>query len=204
MRYLANVERMCTSRPPENFRLFVAAYPPPETAVAMLASLTQLDLPPNRLVGPGQVHLTLHFIGETPAPKIDAIAETVRHAAGGVDSFELTPRQLITLPQRPPVRLVAAETDRPAALMELQRRLVTRLARNPRHRAGDRFRPHLTLCRLGCPAKLPAIEVPLGVPPFTVVRIALVRSTLGPQGAHHETVRVIDLSRRSSSEPGSA
>ncbi len=191
---------MCSSRPParpsKNLRLFVAVYPPPETAVALLASLTQLDLPPNRLVGPEQVHLTLHFIGETPAPKIDAIAETVRHAAGGLDSFALTPLQLITLPQRPPVRLVAAETDRPATLMELQRRLVTRLARNPRYRAGDRFGPHLTLCRLRSPAKLPAIEVPLGLPPFVVETIALVRSTLRPQGAHHEKVRAIHLSRR--------
>jgi len=195
---------MPPARPPKNLRLFVAAYPPPETAVALLASLAQLDLPPNRLVAPEQVHVTLHFIGETPESKVDAIAETVRHAAGGLDSFALTPRQLITLPQRPPIRLVAAETDRPAALVELHRRLVTRLARSPRHRAGDRYRPHLTLCRLESPAKLPAIAVPLGVPPFTVQEISLVRSTLRPQGAHHETVRVIDLSRRSLSEPGSA
>ncbi len=192
------------ARPPRNLRLFVAVYPPPETAVALLAALTQLDLPPNRVVTSGQVHVTLHFIGETPESKVDAIAESVRHAAGGLASFALTPRRLITLPQRPPVRLVVAETDRPAALMELHRRLVTRLARNPRHRAGDRYRPHLTLCRLGSPAKLPAIEVPLGVPPFMVQEIALVRSTLRPQGAHHETVRVIDLSRPSPSEPGSA
>ena len=195
---------MPPARAPKNLRLFVAAYPPPETAAALLASLAKLDLPPNRPVAPDQVHMTLHFIGETPESKVDAIAETVRHAAGGLDSFVLTPLQLITLPQRPMVRLVAASTDRPAALLELQRRLVTRLARNPRHRAGDRFRPHLTLCRLGSPAKLAAIEVPLGVPPFLVKEIVLVRSTLRPQGAHHETVRVIDLSRPSPSEPGLA
>ncbi len=195
---------MPPARAPKNLRLFVAAYPPPETAAALLASLAKLDLPPNRPVPAGQVHMTLHFIGETPESKVDAIAETVRHAAGGLDSFVLTPLQLITLPQRPMVRLVAASTDRPAALLELQRRLVTRLARNPRHRAGDRFRPHLTLCRLGSPAKLAAIEVPLGVPPFLVKEIVLVRSTLRPQGAHHETVRVIDLSRPSPSEPGLA
>ncbi len=191
---------MSASRPPKNLRLFVAAYPPPEIAVALLASLGQLDLPPGRLVPPEQVHLTLHFIGETPVAMIDSIVETVRHAARGMDSFALTPWQLITLPKRPPVRLVAAETDRPAALMELQRRL----ARNPRHNAGDRFRPHLTLCRLGPATKLAALEVPLGVPPFLVETIALVRSTLDPLGAYHEVVRGIDLSRRSASEPGSA
>ncbi len=195
---------MSASRPPKNVRLFVAAYPPPETAVAMLAALGRLDLPPNRLVPSEQVHLTLHFIGETPTAKIDAITETVRHAARGMDSFALTPCQLIMLPNRPPVRLVAAETDRPAALMELHRRLVTRLARNPRHDAGNRYRPHLTLCRLHPAAKVAPIEVPLSVAPFIIESIVLVHSTLRPQGAHHETVRVIDLSRRSASEPGSA
>jgi 2'-5' RNA ligase len=195
---------MSASRSPKNQRLFVAAYPPLETAVALLRSLAQLDLPTNRLVRPEQVHLTLHFIGETPQAKIDAIAETVHHAARGMDSFALTPWQLMTLPKRPPVRLVAAATDRPAAMMELHRRLVTRLARNPRHKSGDRFRPHLTLCRLHPAARVAAIEVPLSVAPFIVESIALVRSTLRSQGPHHEVEQVIDLSRRSASEPGLA
>lgn len=184
---------MSTAHPPERLRLFVAVYPPPEIAGMLLASLTKLDLPAHRLVAPEQVHLTLHFIGETPASGVDAIGETVRHAAGGLDSFALAPLQLITLPRRPPARLVAAETDRPAGLMELQRRLATRLARNPRRRPGDRFRPHLTLCRFQTPARLPAIELPIDVPPFMVETIALVRSTLRPEGAHHETVQAIDL-----------
>ena len=141
--------------------------------------------------------MTVHFIGDTPAQKVDAISETVRNAAGGLEAFALTPQQWIALPSRPPPRLLAAETDRPAALMELQRRLVTRLARNPRQHAGGRFRPHLTLCRFQTPTRLRAIDSPSdgmsGVPSFVVETVAVVRSTLRPDGAHHETVHAINL-----------
>jgi 2'-5' RNA ligase len=177
----------------QSLRLFVAVYPPPDVAGMLLAALDGLDLPPHRLVAPEQVHLTLHFIGETPMPRVESIKETLRHAAAGPASFTLAAQQLVSLPQRRPARLVAAETDRPAELMELQRRLATRLAREPRRDAGDRFRPHLTLCRFQTPARLPAIESPIDVPPFIVETIALVRSTLRPDGAHHETVHAIDL-----------
>ena len=85
-----------------------------------------------------------------------------------------------------------------AGLMELQRRLVTRLARNPRKDAGDRFRPHLTLCRFRAATRIPPLATPLDMPSFPVATIALVRSTLlGPGGAHHETVRAVSLSRLS-------
>ncbi len=184
---------MSPSRPQKDLRLFVAVYPPPETAGTLLASLARLELPPHRLVAPEQVHMTVHFIGDTPPQNVDAIGETVRHAARGLAAFALTPQQLIALPSRPPARLVAAETDRPTVLMELQRRLVTRLARNTRQQVGDRFRPHLTLCRFQTPTRLRAIEAPLCVPSFVVETVAVVRSTLRPEGAHHETLDAINL-----------
>lgn len=185
---------MTPSRPSRNLRLFVAVYPPPEIAAALLVALENLgDLPAHRPVERDHIHMTLHFVGDTPASRVEAVAETVRRAAGGRQPFELTPQQLITLPRRPPARLVAAETDRPAGLMELQRRLVTRLARNPRQRTGDRFRPHLTLCRFRSPARLRAIERPIAVPSFNVEAIALVHSTLRPEGARHRTVLAVRL-----------
>lgn len=185
---------MTPSPPPRRLRLFVAVYPPPEIAAALLAALEDLDdLPALRPVERDQVHMTLHFVGDRPPSELEAIAETVRRAAGGLEPFALTPQRLITLPRRPPARLVAAETDRPAGLLELQRRLVTRLARNPRQRTGDRFRPHLTLCRFKSPARLRAIGRPIAVPSFNVSAIALVRSTLRPEGAQHRTVLAISL-----------
>jgi 2'-5' RNA ligase len=175
------------------FRLFVAIYPPVEIARALLAALGRLELPDHRLVPVEQVHMTLQFIGDTPAPELDRTTETVRRSTGGVKGFDLEPRLLIKLPQRGPARLIAAEADGPAELMEIQRRLVTRLARSARRNPSNRFRPHLTLCRFRSPTAMARIDEPLDVEPFAVREIRLMRSTLRPQGAQHDEVASFPL-----------
>ncbi len=171
-----------------NLRLFVAVYPPPEIARALLGTLGGLQLPPHRLVRSDQVHLTLHFIGDTLVTGLEAAIETVQRAAGGLPPFELVPRRVISLPQRGRARLVAAETDSPPTLIELQRRLATRRARQPRRTPSDRFRPHLTLCRFKAPAVIRAVDLSIAVPSFAVPRIVLMRSTLASGGAQHDEV----------------
>jgi len=172
----------------------MAVYPPRQTALALLQAIPKLDPAPCRLVRPEQIHLTLHFIGDTPLVQLGEITESIRASTGGLGPFALAPQGLITLPERGRPRLVAARTDRPAALMELQRRLAGRLARRVRRRPGDGFRPHLTLCRFRSSAPRPAIDMPLAVDPFEITSIELVRSTLRSDGAHHETVTVFELS----------
>jgi RNA 2',3'-cyclic 3'-phosphodiesterase len=170
-----------------NLRLFVAIYPPPEVADAMLHALSALVLPPSRATPGEQVHLTLQFIGDTPAKGLDAAIESVQRAAAGLVAFALSPWRLIRLPERGPARLIAMETDAPPTLLELHRRLVVRLARNVKDRNAERFRPHLTLCRFKSPASGVIVDHATNVPAFDVRRVMLMRSTLGPQGAtHHE------------------
>jgi 2'-5' RNA ligase len=103
-----------------------------------------------------------------------------------VQRFELCPSLLIKLPQRGAARLIAAEADRPPALMEIQRRLATRLARSARRNPSDRFRPHMTLCRFRSPSSLPRIDEVLKADPFPVDRVRLMKSTLRPEGAQHD------------------
>jgi len=178
----------------KSLRLFVAVYPPRRTALALLEAIPELDPASCRLVRPEQIHLTLHFIGDTPLVQLGEITESIRASTGGLGPFALAPQGLITLPQRGRPRLLAARTDRPATLMELQRRLAARLARGVRRRPGDRFRPHLTLCRFRSPAPGRAIDMPLAVDPFEITTLELVRSTLRSDGAHHDTVTVFELS----------
>ena len=104
------------------FRLFVAIYPPTEIARELVAALSRLDLPDYRPVPVEQVHMTLQFIGDTPAPQLDQTTETVGRSTGGVKGFDLEPRLLIKLPERGRARLIAAEADRPAGLMEIPQR----------------------------------------------------------------------------------
>jgi RNA 2',3'-cyclic 3'-phosphodiesterase len=182
------------ARPTSNLRLFVAAYPPSGQAEQWLGVVRGIaGLPAHRLTPPEQAHITLQFIGDTPAKEIDATIESMERAASGLGAFSLTPRGLIALPERGPARLIALEADAPPALLELKRRLVQRLAAKvkPEKRA---YRPHLTLCRFRSPARfdLPA-EASVEPVPFAVSRILLMRSTLSPNGAQHHEVAACAL-----------
>jgi 2'-5' RNA ligase len=176
------------SKPASDLRLFVAAYPSHESARSMAKALERLKLPPHKPTPREQIHLTLQFIGDVPQRELDETIESVQRAASGLEPFTLTPQRLITLPERGPARLIAAESDAPATLMELQRRLAVRLARNIREKDDRPFRPHLTLCRFRSPARGVTMDQPLAADAFEVSQILLMRSVLMPSGARHEEV----------------
>jgi RNA 2',3'-cyclic 3'-phosphodiesterase len=172
----------------KQLRLFVAVYPPLSAARAMLASLAALEVQPDprhRPTPPEQVHLTLQFVGSIDERNLPGVAESVHRAASGLEAFELAPQRLVTFPERGMPRLIAMETTAPAVLLELQRRLATRLARQPRPKAGDRFRPHLTLARFSGSARPQRLEQHVSLEAFAVSEVVLVRSILLPEGARH-------------------
>lgn len=173
-------------------RLFVAAYPPVEAARGMLELLRGMDLPEHRLVPAEQVHMTLHFVGDTDKRQLDEVMESVERAAAGIGAFDLTPRELVCLPERGEARLVAVETDAPAELLEIQRRLAAKLARPARDR--QRFLPHMTLCRFRNGAKVWRVDPhAVEVEAFAVREIRLMESVLKPGGAEHREVGRADL-----------
>jgi 2'-5' RNA ligase len=180
--------------------LFVAVYPPPEVAAELSAAVGMLDgLPAHRLVSVEQIHLTLHFIGNTAVSELDAAVESARRSAAGLAPFALTPLRLMSLPdprprRRQPARLVAAETDAPATLLEIHHRLAVRFARRPRRNTADRFLPHLTLCRFRTPQRDATVDAPLTLAPFPVRAVALMQSVLRPEGAEHAMLESFDLS----------
>ena len=94
------------AKPVANLRLFVAIHPPAERSQAMLTALKNPgDLPPFRATPPDQVHMTLQFIGDTPAKDLENTIESVRRSASGLAAFDLTPLRLITLPERGPAQI---------------------------------------------------------------------------------------------------
>jgi len=173
-------------------RLFVGVYPALEQAEAMLAAMRELDPAPHRATPAAQAHCTVLFIGDRAVRELDETRESVERSASGVRGFTLTPRRLMTLPERGKPRLIALETDGPPELREIHRRLVSRLARNPRDRKSGRFLPHFTLCRFKHGGRGRRADVPVdpgevgGV--IEVREIRLMRSALRPEGALHEVV----------------
>jgi RNA 2',3'-cyclic 3'-phosphodiesterase len=172
-------------------RLFAAIYPPPETVSSLLSALDTLTLGPRGRVPDAQVHLTVQFIGDTPLRELPEVQESVERAAAGLPAFELRPQRLMTLPAGSRPRLIAAETNGPAPLLELHRRLAHRLAKNVRERTRERFAPHLTLHRFKEPAG--AVDLPLDIEPFRVPHISLMRSTLRASGAEHTEIARVPL-----------
>ena len=181
------------SRPASNLRLFVAVYPPGEVSAALLEALARVPgMPVHAPTRAEQVHLTLQFIGDTPSRDMPEVEESVRRSASGIGALTLRPTRLIVLPERGPARLIAAATDSPPAMLELQRRLAHRLAKNARERPGERFTPHLTLARFTTPVAWRA-EADLPGPSFVAREIVLVRSTLRAGGAEHREVMRVAL-----------
>lgn len=186
----------------ETVRLFVACYPPATVSRELAREGAMLcerrALPDSRETPPEQTHLTLQFVGETPACAIEGVRESVRRAASGLRAFELWPIRLIGLPTNDRPRLIAAETDSPPTLLELHRRLVQRFARRAREKPGDRYRPHLTLRRFVTPGfRCEPIDEDLTLERervvFPVAWIALMRSDQTRGGAVHREVERVEL-----------
>jgi 2'-5' RNA ligase len=173
-------------------RLFVAAYPPRGVAAAMLDLLAGLHLPRNRPTPVEQLHMTLQFIGDRHEREVAEVIESVERSAAGIDAFRLTPRSLISLPERGPARLVALETDAPPGLTEIQRRLAHRLS-DPARRGKGRFTPHLTLCRFAHEERMERLERAASLDAFGVTEIRLMCSVLRPGGAEHRLIHAAAL-----------
>lgn len=179
-----------------SLRLFVAIYPGPEAAARMLMG-GEHALPADahrRAVAPAQVHMTVQFIGDTEERELPAVCESVRRSAAGVGAFSLEVVRLATLPERGRPRLLAAITNSPPPLLELHRRLASRLARHPRARPGDRFLPHLTLCRFT--GRAPRVDAPWNSRAFDVRAVRLMASVLRSTGAEHTEVLAVALEGR--------
>ena len=150
-----------------------------------------------RWVRPEGVHLTLKFIGSVQESRIEVVKQQLASAVPEPPGIELRLGRAGTFSDRraPRVLWCALETSQRERLTQLAERIETWLeaAGIPRERRA--FAPHLTLARLpeqlSEPERGRAAEVTTAVagasaPPFTVQRVSLMLSHLGPGGARYE------------------
>lgn len=184
----------------ERIRLFCALEVPP-AAVAELAAWQGEHLPgvggggaagsTARLVPPGNLHVTLAFLGARPADEVPEIAGALAEAAGAAAAAELRP---VAYRETRSVGMIVYEdpsgaaTVLAAALSELFERLgVYRRERRP-------WRPHVTVIRFRERAGLaPALA---NIRSFRAVRTALYSSSLRPGGAQYEALETAALGGR--------
>ncbi len=188
-------------------RLFVAIVPPPVAVDALARWLDPLRpaAPPGlRWTGPGSWHVTLAFLGEVPETVLPGLSTRLGRAAGRHPALSLAIAAGGAFPGPARARVLwagvsvspphpAAPAGRPANRRQPLGALAASVAAGARRAGapspdeGRRFRPHITLARLGAPADVgPLVSglMPLAGQPWAATDIRLIRSVLraGPDG----------------------
>jgi RNA 2',3'-cyclic 3'-phosphodiesterase len=190
---------------PDSLRLFVAIELPGEVREALgrlQHELQQRGLEKLRWVRPEGIHLTLKFLGATPAEKVPAIDEALRHVTEGIARHVVSLNRLGRFGRWRRLSVVwVGLAGNLTQLGHLQLR-VDRALRGLGFPSDDRkFEPHLTLARvpfklateLSDPADVALRAVAVQAIEFEVREISLMQSTLRPSGAIYERVAAFPL-----------
>lgn len=129
----------------DDIRLFVAATIPEEIKAFLQEQAQDYHHPSLRLVPEQNLHLTLFFIGSTPASNLSAIKNTLQKTANEHIAFKL--QYLCTEPGPNPKspRLVWARFLQHPEFEKLSRNLASALS--PEQHAKQKPIPHITLAR---------------------------------------------------------
>ena len=168
-------------------RCFVAVVPPPEATEHLDEFLdVRRAAAPFRWTLPEQVHVTLAFLGQVSDHHLDELAERLTRAAARRRRFETRITGGGAFPHVAGARVLWAGLE----LDEATRLELRRLAEGSRAAAtrtgievdGQRFRPHLTVARMGRPVGVTSwvgvLESYAG-PAWPVETITLLQSHLG-------------------------
>jgi 2'-5' RNA ligase len=153
-------------------------------------------------VAPGNLHLTLKFLGAVPEEQIEAVAGALGQASLEASPFEARIRGLGAFPSARRPRVVWAGVAEGAAdMIELARRVDLALAALGFPRDERPFSPHVTLGRVREAGRNPALTAALGsaaTREFGQMRVpsaSLMRSELSPRGARYTELATVRLGR---------
>ena len=192
-------------REDERLRLFVAIDLPEdvrESLGRLQAGLRRTDLTGLRWTRPEGVHLTLKFLGETPAAEVAAIEGALARAVRGVPAFRLALGAPGTFGGRRGPRVLWVDVEGELAPLQRLQAAVERELAAVGFAADERgFSPHLTLARIPQPPPpglaervsraLAAVAAPQGE--FRATELLLMRSRLQPGGAVYSRVAAFPL-----------
>lgn len=168
-------------------RLFVCLWPP-DHVVAALEALHRKDQVGARFVPPENWHVTLRFLGDADPNDVATALSSASFRASRIDlgpAVDVGGERTLFVPATGADDL-AAETVR-----------VTRsLGTEPIRR---RFLGHITIARLKRRANMPRVLGELISTSWTADEVALVESTLHPDGARYETLATYPADRATGS-----
>ena len=185
-------------------RMFVAVLPPPDVVAHLEEFLApRRESAAFRWSAPDQWHLTAAFSAEVPERSLDDLDERLTRAAGRRRPFGLRFAGGGAFPHPDRARVLYARLDADAdTTTELERLAAgcrAAFSRSGARADGQRFRPHLTLARLGHPDNVTSWVRLLDAydgPAWEVSEVALVASHLGEgprRRPRHEVVGTYPL-----------
>jgi RNA 2',3'-cyclic 3'-phosphodiesterase len=183
-------------------RLFVALELPEgvRRALGEWAATALFGIERLRLLDDQALHVTLCFLGATPASALDSIAGACRAAAAGHRAPRLSLGRVLALPRRRP-RVVAVDLGDHGGvttLGELQAALSARLAQDGWYRPEARpFLAHVTVARVRSHSRIDSRALerlgPVQAPTFMADTVTVFRSYTRPAGARYEALERVRL-----------
>lgn len=183
----------------DKVRLFVAARVPDDRLEQLDALVAPLrgKLTNARWTEPAGQHLTLKFLGGTPADRLEAVMQTCRMVAAGRNPSLISFTDLGAFPSRSRIRVLwVGVADPERTLVSIATDLDGAFESIGVPAEGREYTPHLTLARFKLPVPLksgfPVIDT-AGIAPFDLDELTLFRSHLSPTGARYEVVDTFPL-----------
>jgi 2'-5' RNA ligase len=178
-------------------RLFLAVEVPRSVAQIVISAIQpwREAFPNARWVPPENWHVTLKFLGRTPARLAPWVEETVEGIVGAHPPATARVRGLGAFPSAQRGRVLWAGIEEPKnGLSVVVADLETGLAKEFRAEMR-RFHPHLTVARSEPPLRLPELytATPLASEPFVIDRVVLFRSHLQERSTRYEPLRTFAL-----------
>lgn len=181
-----------------SLRLFFALELPGEVREAAAAHAARLrgEFPGARASWPRpeSLHLTLKFLGDVEAARVETLSRAADASAAGLAAFALTVEGAGAFPPRGAARVLwLGVRDDSGRLSTLRQRLEDECAAAGFARESKPFKPHLTLARLRAPQDAAALSeahrrADFGPHAFRVSGFVLMRSELGPGGSRYTPV----------------
>jgi RNA 2',3'-cyclic 3'-phosphodiesterase len=191
----------------ERFRLFVALILPEEVKARIAEAQAELRraLPGHniRWTRREQFHLTLRFLGDVEAARVEALGEALRRACQGFPPLRLRAEGLGCFPDlRYPRVLWTGVAEEAGQLARLQEAVEVASRDFTTEKKEERFTGHVTLARIKGIKRSEAEALAQAAVSmkdrrfgeWTACKIELMRSELSPQGARHTPVAALDLS----------
>lgn len=176
----------------EAIRTFVAIEMPDEVQTKLAGIQNELANFVGRVswVKPGNIHLTLKFLGDVQVGKMDAIKSSLAQVAEAHSPFEMNFARVGAFPNfnRPRVIWLGIK-DGAEASIKLAEVVEGALESSGFPRERKKFRPHLTLARIRRRVNLESAQRKfskydtLEIQPIKIAHFTLMRSQLHPSGS---------------------